>query len=229
MALVKPGPMVGSQRGSIGTVTLQGGPYGCVAHAKGRRVQTDSGMKGDHLQRFYRAVAGWRRLPREERGAWAVYAAHSAGVGAKGHWGTWSGRQAYMAASITQNLVHGPGAVSIPGAGYVAPLETFSVSAAETGPAVVLTFTPTPMAGDEWMMLWFGVFRSSGAHFPGSGWWGPAAVDPSVPSGIDLGAVLAGENDSFQQGRVLGVRAAVYSGTVKRVSPAREVRVVVTG
>jgi len=132
-----------------------------------------------------------------------------------------------MAASITQNLVHGSGAVSIPGAGYVPPLETFSVVASETGPSVVLTFTPAPMAGDEWLMLWFAVFRSSGAHLPGSGWWGPIAAGPGLPSGIDLGAMVAETNDSIQEGRVLGLRAAVYSGESKRVSPAREVRVVV--
>jgi len=138
-----------------------------------------------------------------------------------------SGRQAFISASVMQELAHGAGTVAIPKAGLLQPLETFSVVPTETGPSMPLVFSPAPLADDEWLFFWMAAFRSSGAHIPGSGWWGPIAIGPGIPSGIDIGPGYASVTDIFQEGRVLGMRGAKYSGTLKRVSKPLEVRAVV--
>jgi len=228
MAIVKPGPMVGAQRGTVGTVVLQGGPYGCVAHAKGRRCKTETGMRGDHLDRFYAAVGAWRRLSRADRLAWGTWAAAGKGVGLKGQWGPLSGRQAFMQSSIIQTMTESTGAVAIPLEGAVAPLESFSVVSSAAGPSVVLTFAPAPLAGDEYLLAWVAIFRSTGTRLPGLGWQGPMSFGAGMPSGIDAGPMLASVNDSFQEGRKIGLRLAVYSSTLHKASKPRESLAVVS-
>ena len=227
MAIFKPGGVGEVQAGSIGTVTVQGGPYGRVLHSKGRRVNTSSGVPTTHLERWYRAINAWRRLPRETRDAWDTWAETNEAPNARGVYGPTSGKQAFQSAAVAQWNVGGVGPVELPRGAALPEISSVGLAASATGPTFEVSFTPDPLPVTVVLLLWFAVFRAKGSTVPGAGWHGPIPTVGGLSSPFDIGAMLAGVMDVIQEGRLLGVRAAGYSTESYRVGRPLEARAVV--
>lgn len=199
MALILTTELVGECRGSVGSVTLKGVRGGVSVQRRSRgRVGASSALAGSQCV-FADVVGLWRSLAPVDRAAWDR-AAGGAGLG-----------QALFQSVVMMR--HGLGFgfdVTVPVPGPCEPVTGVTLVISAGAQTAIVSWNSISYSSTIVGCLWYAIFPSAGVVEPPGGWLGPFGPIGLGAGSVDVWTFVNSRTASFEVGRAVGVRMAVF-------------------